>query len=93
MLEVTVEEFKYLEKNNLLGTFIVTRRQGKSKHKKHYIGGENAYILNWLRNNAHRTKNYHLAPPEYIKNKPQVVKARNIRSYSTNYMVNSYIGA
>ena len=35
MLEVTVEEFKYLEKNNLLGTFIVTRRQGKSKHKKH----------------------------------------------------------
>ena len=93
MLEVTVEEFKYLEKNNLLGTCIVTRRQGKSKHKKHYIGGENAYILNWLRNNAHRTKNYHLAPPEYIKNKPQVVKARNIRSYSTNYMVNSYIGA
>jgi len=93
MLEVTVEEFKYLEKNNLLGTFVVTRRQGKSKHKKRYIGGENAYILNWLRNNAHRTKNYRLAPPEYIKNKPQVVKARNIRSYSTNYMVNSYIGA
>ena len=34
MIAVTVEEFRYLEKNDLLGPSIVTRRQGKSKHKR-----------------------------------------------------------
>lgn len=93
MIEVTVDEFKYLEKHKLLGTFVVTRRQGKSKHKKRYIGRENLYIINWLRNNVQRTKNYKLAPPVYMQNKPQVIKAKNIRNISTSFMVSSYAGA
>lgn len=85
MIEITRDEFVYLTKHKLIGSFTILNKGKDAKRKKRLLGGENEYIITWLRNNVRRTKNYRLAPPSYMSTKPQVLRALSMANSGARY--------